>query len=181
MRRSIRRTVQSGCLSLLALSAAGEPAFAQSRQAMVQQLQRVHSELLESDTARHLESRRRESDAIERMVELGRDLDRAFEDPETPLAELRDLEITLADAREEAFNRVRESAELRADIYARRELLSELARELDALRAARPLPDPLTGRWRFESTTRPTRNSAAPLPARRRSRDSSSSSSRGRS
>jgi hypothetical protein len=140
------------------------PTAAQTRRPILEEIQRLHALLLQEETERHAESRRRERDAVAEMEELAGDLDRALDAPEAAVTELRALEQQLADGREIAFARARESAALRRDIYRRMELLGEITARLETLLS--PATELLTGRWRFESTTRPTRTSAAPVPPR---------------
>ncbi|MDH3743643.1 MAG: hypothetical protein OES47_00915 [Acidobacteriota bacterium] len=111
----------------------------------------LESRLLENELERYVETRERESQAIEEVRRASSQLDGVLADPNSPVGHMRELEATFAAARETAYLRLKETAEARRRMYDRMERLAEIARGLEA----RP-PEPVAaaesgpeGLWKF--------------------------------
>lgn len=69
----------------------------------------VESCLLESELDRYVETRERESEAIQEVRRIAGELDDVLADPNSQVAEMRELEANLAVARETAYLRLNET------------------------------------------------------------------------
>ncbi len=92
----------------------------------------VESRLLESELDRYVENREREIQAIQEVRGIAGELDEVLADPNSAVAEMRELETRLAVARETAYLRLNETAAVRERMYERMERLAEVARNMKA-------------------------------------------------
>ena len=111
----------------------------------------VESRLLENELDRYVETRERESEAIQEVRRIAGELDDVLADPNSRVVEMRELERRLAVARETAYLRLIETAGARERMYERMERLAEVARGLEwsepePIRETAEGPD---GLWEF--------------------------------
>ncbi len=111
----------------------------------------VEARLLDADLARYARARVQEGEARRRLEAEERTLDAALEDQAVPVEELRRAEERLAAARETAYARSREVAELRRQLYGRMERLEELGSQIERQRNRELVETArLDGLWRLE-------------------------------
>jgi len=103
------------------------PAYAQG----AAQEYATEARLLEADLDRYLEARQRESEAINRVRDLARQVDDALADPNAPVSELRTLEASFAAGRESAFARLQDTSAARLRMYDRMDRLARLAQQME--------------------------------------------------
>lgn len=111
----------------------------------------LESRLLENELDRYVETRERESHAIQEVRRIAGQLDDVLANPNSAVAEMRELEAVLAVARETAYLRLNETAATRGRMYERMERLAEVARGME-----RREPEPVresesgpNGLWEF--------------------------------
>ena len=73
----------------------------------------LESRLLENELDRYVETRERESHALQEVRRIARQLDDVLANPNSAVAEMRELEAVLAVARETAYLRLKETATAR--------------------------------------------------------------------
>jgi hypothetical protein len=111
----------------------------------------LESRLLENEFERYLEARERETQAIQDVRRIAGQLDDVLADPNSSVAEMRELEAAFTAARETAYLRLKETAAARERMYERMERLAELARGIER-REPEPLADTERspdGLWEF--------------------------------
>jgi hypothetical protein len=111
----------------------------------------LEARLLESELERYLETRERETQAVQEVRRISGQLDEVLASPNSSVAEMRQLEAMFTAARETAYLRLKETAAVRERMYERMERLAEIARgmerrEPEPLRDAERSPD---GLWEF--------------------------------
>lgn len=119
---AVRRRLVPGLLAALLVGAASH---AQELQALRDEYV-TESQLLDADLDSYLDVREQEEAALRRLVELGRQLDRAMGDASVPVSELIRLHETIAETRTTAF-------ELSADAGRRREEMGQRMERMQAV------------------------------------------------
>jgi hypothetical protein len=111
----------------------------------------LESRLLENELDRYVETRERESQAIQEVRRIAGQLDDVLANPNSPVSEMREIEAMLAVARETAYLRLKETSSARGRMYERMERLAEVARGME-----RREPEPVRetgngpeGLWEF--------------------------------
>jgi hypothetical protein len=110
----------------------------------------LESRLLENELERYLETRERETQAVQEVRRIAGQLDDVLAHPNSSVAEMRQLETAFTAAREIAYLRLKETAAARERMYQRMERLAELARGIER-REPEPLADAGSpgGLWEF--------------------------------
>ena len=111
----------------------------------------LESRLLENELDRYVETRERESEAIREVRRIAGQLDDVLGNPNSSVAEMRELEAMLAVARETAYLRLNETAAARGRMYERMERLAEVARGMERREPepVRETEDGPNGLWEF--------------------------------
>jgi hypothetical protein len=111
----------------------------------------MESRLLESELERYLEARERERQAISEVRAVAAQLDEAMANPNTPVSEMRRLEVRLTAARDTAVRRLKETSGARERMYDRMDTLADLGTQMEQQQ-----PEPVqenergpNGLWKF--------------------------------
>jgi hypothetical protein len=140
-------------LLLALLLGAGWPLAAQSLKTVLETAFILETRLLDAEFDRYLEARQSEERALRQLRQRSSRLDQAMGDQSVPVEELRRLEGEITLAREGAFARSREVADLRQRLYLRMDRLTELGVEIERHRdRSLVATGELEGTWRVDVT-----------------------------